>query len=54
MDGGLLSLMNVAVREIGFTFPSEVAPSFACVAMTASKSALAKVSLEDLPPPRNC
>ena len=26
--------MNAAVREFGFTFPSEVAPSFTCVAMT--------------------
>jgi hypothetical protein len=28
--------MNAAVREFGFSFPSEVAASFTCVTMTAA------------------
>ena len=32
----MISLTNAAVREFGFSFPSEVAASFTCVAMTAA------------------
>jgi len=34
--GGLLNLVNAAVREFGLSLPPEVAPSFTCVAITAA------------------